>query len=336
MDGATVASEEITKKELSYVQLKGYVQKARSKIKKLEEEKKALLGQAEESSAAQRADAGLVASLREEVELWKTNFQQQIEASATASGATESTNGEKAHNGDSESPRLGRALQEAEEAREEAERWKEKALAAQEFQARFLAVEEELNETRLDSQRAEQELRASHEKERADLEGANQALLDAKSAIEAQREAAEKCSADLQAQADTLIRNAGALEHHLLTARQECDQAVARSGELEQEVGRLGEELEKASEREGLVVVRREGEILVERAGGLEAALDETLESLAAAHVELNALKERQAGMEEGLVVARREGEILVERAGGLEAELDALFFLEDPASTNV
>ena len=58
MDGATVASEEGTKKELSYVQLKGYVQKARSKIKKLEEEEKALLGQAEESSAAQRADAG--------------------------------------------------------------------------------------------------------------------------------------------------------------------------------------------------------------------------------------------------------------------------------------
>ena len=80
------------------------------------------------------AQPGLVASLREEVELWKTNFQQQIEASATASGATESPNGEKAHNGDSESPRLGRALQEAEEAREEAERWKEKALAAQEFQ----------------------------------------------------------------------------------------------------------------------------------------------------------------------------------------------------------
>ncbi|CAM9224838.1 unnamed protein product [Ascophyllum nodosum] len=87
----------------------------------------------------------------------------------------------------------------------------------------------------------------------------------------------------------------------------------------------------QAGMEEGLVVARREGEILVERAGGLEAELDEALEGLAAAHVELNALKERQAGMEEGLVVARREGEILVGRAGGLEAELDeALEGLEE------
>lgn len=70
---------------------------------------------------------GLVKSLREEVELWKTNYRQQVEAAAN-----EAPNGRSSHdasNSESESLR-----QEVDEVRQEAALWKEKALESQEMQ----------------------------------------------------------------------------------------------------------------------------------------------------------------------------------------------------------
>lgn len=79
-------------------------------------------------------DAGLVSSLREEVEVWKTKFQEQMEATAAAAAAP--PNGE---NGDSgANPELEKALQDAAQAQEEASRWKEKAVAAQELEGACL------------------------------------------------------------------------------------------------------------------------------------------------------------------------------------------------------
>lgn len=73
---------------------------------------------------------GLVKSLREEVELWKTNYRQQVEAAAP--------NGKSSHdatNSESESLR-----QEVDEARQEAALWKEKALESQEMQGTLCLV----------------------------------------------------------------------------------------------------------------------------------------------------------------------------------------------------
>lgn len=62
-NGVTAPSESGPKKELSNEQLKAYIQKARSKIKKLEQENKSLLEQvqqADENSAAETSDRGEV------------------------------------------------------------------------------------------------------------------------------------------------------------------------------------------------------------------------------------------------------------------------------------
>ena len=71
--------------------------------------------------------AALLGSLREEVEVWKTKFQEQVEA--TAAAATAVPNGESG-----DSAELDKALQDVAQAQEEASRWKEKAVAAQELE----------------------------------------------------------------------------------------------------------------------------------------------------------------------------------------------------------
>lgn len=73
-------------------------------------------------------DAGLLSSLREEVEVWKTKFQEQVEATAAAAVP----NGESG-----DSAELDKALQDAAQAQEEASRWKAKAVAAQELEGAF-------------------------------------------------------------------------------------------------------------------------------------------------------------------------------------------------------
>lgn len=73
----------------------------------------------------------LLSSLREEVEVWKTKFQEQVAASATAAVP----NGESG-----DSAELEKALQDTAQAQEEASRWKEKAVAAQELEGAFVSV----------------------------------------------------------------------------------------------------------------------------------------------------------------------------------------------------
>lgn len=71
---------------------------------------------------------GLIKSLREEVELWKSNYRQQVEAAAN-----EAPNGKSFHDAsNSESETL---RQEIDEARQEAALWKGKALESQEMQS---------------------------------------------------------------------------------------------------------------------------------------------------------------------------------------------------------
>ena len=79
-------------------------------------------------------DAGLLSSLREEVEVWKAKFQEQVEATATAASASAVPNGES---DDSANASLDKALQDAAEAQEEASRWKAKAVAAQELEGTY-------------------------------------------------------------------------------------------------------------------------------------------------------------------------------------------------------
>lgn len=72
--------------------------------------------------------SGLLGSLREEVELWKTKFQEQVEATAAAAVPIGKSGG---------SAELDKARQDAAQAQEEASRWKEKAVAAQELEGAF-------------------------------------------------------------------------------------------------------------------------------------------------------------------------------------------------------
>lgn len=66
------------------------------------------------------------------MEVWKTKFQEQVEATAAAAAAA--AGGDGAAGGGGGGDDLDRALEEAAQAREEAERWKEKAVAAQELE----------------------------------------------------------------------------------------------------------------------------------------------------------------------------------------------------------
>lgn len=79
-----------------------------------------------------RCDAGLLNSLREEVEVWKAKFQEQVEA--TAAAAVQNGDGE---GGDPVTEKLDKALEDAAQAQEEASRWKEKAIASQELEGTF-------------------------------------------------------------------------------------------------------------------------------------------------------------------------------------------------------
>lgn len=75
-------------------------------------------------------------SLREEVGLWKTKFQEQVEVVATSAPtpAAAPNRDSAVPCGGGDADNLEKALQDAALAHEEASRWKEKAVATQELE----------------------------------------------------------------------------------------------------------------------------------------------------------------------------------------------------------
>eukprot|EP00903_Cladosiphon_okamuranus_P018928 g17409.t1 len=291
-EGAAAPPDGVAKKDLM-----AYIKKAKIKIRKLEEQNK-----------ASAVDAAMLGSLREEVEVWKTKFQEQVEATAAAAAATAVPNGES-----SDPAALDKALQDAAQAQEEASRWKEKAVAAQELEVRVLALEEELQETKTSSEVAQQSVKLSHQEERAQLEALIESLRLERSALETQQqqsgaqhdeavaEATSRAS-DLENQVEILLKDAGALEHRLVNTQQERDSAVARSSELEEELARLG-----ACTKES------------------EAAAAEAASKAEELQKQAEALLESSAALEHRLVNTQQERDAAVARSSELEEELARL-----------
>eukprot|EP00904_Undaria_pinnatifida_P014045 jgi/Undpi1/9771/HiC_scaffold_27.g12227.m1 len=323
------------KKELTMDQLKTYVHKARAKIRRLEEYNQSLstkVGELEgaqqsASASADGADQGLLSSLREEAELWKIKYQEQVEAIATA------PNGDAVH-------------------------------------GRLAAVEEELEQTKAASERAQQSLKTEYEEQSQRLQGVvvslrqqgathDETARQAKQAQQAELTAMQKASAELESQVEELLRDSGVLEHRLVCAQQERDEATARYSGLEEEmqrvradardaidgeVGRLEAEKESLRQKleleQALAKALTASEELRSELEGVQATSDESRRELVAhsakerdevvaeladARAELEVFESRTQAVATNVAAVERERDEAAAEALALKSELEGL-----------